>query len=234
MRDSFPGIRKRRVTALFLWMGYPLSVARILSMLTTTNGAKEGREWERVLPQGAPTSPAIANALAFRMDCRLAGVARRFGATYSRYADDITFSGDEGMKRGLRRMIPLVEAIIHGCGFQLNRGKRRIQRRGRRQVVTGLVVNAARPSTGRDEFDALKALLHNARRAGSLESQDREGRKDFAAHVRGRIEWVRASNPGKGEKLLRMYRAVAGGPGAGPGPESGAAVPDLPDLPPPD
>ncbi|MDK2972330.1 MAG: RNA-directed polymerase [Candidatus Sumerlaeota bacterium] len=212
LRDFFPSISQRRTASFFRWLGYPASVARILSLLTTTCTGTPGVRATRHLPQGAPTSPALANAMAFRLDVRLAGLARRFGATYTRYADDLAFSGDEDFKRGLSRFIPLVEKIVRSEGFRIHPGKRRFMRRGRRQCLTGLNVNE-RLSVGRTEIDALKAILHNAGKAGSLESQNRDGRADFAAHVRGRIAWVERFHPARGAKLRAAFAALHQHPG---------------------
>lgn len=204
LRDFFPSIRRRRVAAFFQWLGYHPKVARILSFLCTAKVDWTGF----VLPQGAPTSPALANAICYRMDCRLAGLARRFGAAYTRYADDMTFSGDETFKRGLSRFIPRAEKIIHSEGFHLHHGKRRFMRRGDRQRVTGLVVNQ-KLSVPRDEYDRLKAILHNAAKSGGLESQNREKVEDFAAHLRGRIAWIGRFHPERAAKLRAKLDALA-------------------------
>jgi len=204
LRNFFPSIRRRRVDAFFQWLGYNPKVARILSLLCTVRGSFG----YRALPQGAPTSPAIANALCHRLDCRLAGLARRFEAQYTRYADDITFSGDAIFKRGLSRFVPLAETIIHGEEFHLHRGKRRFMRSGRTQRVTGLIVNQ-KVSLGREEFDLIKAILHNARKAGSLESQNLEKHPNFRAHLIGRIGWIGRFHPERAARLRAQLDQLA-------------------------
>lgn len=205
--DYFPSIDRGRVTAMFTWLGYPLSVARVLSLLCTARGPDIARPWRRVLPQGAPTSPAIANIVCFRLDARLSGVARQFGGHYSRYADDLAFSGGNRMKNGLPRMIPLVERILGEEGFRARASKRRFMRRGRRQQLTGLTVNTT-VGLGRGEYDRLRAILHQAKATGSLESQNRHGHRNYAAHIRSRIDRVRRYHPGKGDKLLAAWQAL--------------------------
>ncbi|MEM3342171.1 MAG: reverse transcriptase family protein, partial [Thermoplasmata archaeon] len=128
IEDFFPTITTKRVYGLFYSMGFTPPEAHFLSSITTFEGK---------LPQGAPTSPAIANLVCRRLDRRLAGLASKAGASYTRYADDITFSGSSE----IRRIIPLAERIIKEEGFNINKKKIRILRKGRRQEVTGLTVN---------------------------------------------------------------------------------------------
>src|SRR5207249_1367718 len=94
---------------------------------------------QRVLPQGACTSPAITNALCRRLDRRLAGLGRKHGFTYTRYADDLTFSGDNGKAVG--KLLRSVRGIVELEGFHEHPRKTKVMRRGRRQEVTGLTVN---------------------------------------------------------------------------------------------
>src|SRR6185295_2476433 len=93
------------------------------------------------LPQGAPTSPAIANLCAFGLDVRLAAAARAVGAAYSRYADDLVFSGDADFARRARGFEAFVASVAQDEGFAVNFRKTRIMRQSERQRVAGLVVN---------------------------------------------------------------------------------------------
>lgn len=226
LQDFFPSISKPRVGAFFRWLGYPASVSHVLALLCTTTLPNN---WPpnamRTIPQGAPTSPALSNAVCFRLDCRLAGLAKKFGASYSRYADDLAFSGDFEFKRGLSRFVPLARTILREEGFRVKAAKTRFMRSGKRQFLTGLNVNH-RPSLGRAEYDVLKAILTNAERAGSLESQNRDKREHFADHVRGRVAWYRRFHPGRGDKLLARLNALEGrADGGHSGPASPAAPP---------
>jgi retron-type reverse transcriptase len=164
----------------------------------------------RHTPQGAPTSPHISNLVCWSLDRRLSGLAKRFGARYTRYADDMAFSGGEDFKRGLARFIPLLRRIVAAEGFQLHEGKLRVLRAGQRQQVTGLVANVT-PQPPRAEYDAVKAILHNARKGGGFYAQNRTGERDFLAHVRGRIAWIEQHNPRRGATLNRMLREVVAG-----------------------
>ncbi len=128
----FPSVSFERVYGLFRTMGYPPVVARHLGGLTTAitppsfltrrDIAARDTLSRRHLPQGAPTSPALANLAAYHLDCRLSGLARSLNAAYTRYADDLTFSGDNHIRATIRAAVP---KIVQDCGFALNPTKTR-------------------------------------------------------------------------------------------------------------
>jgi hypothetical protein len=158
------------------------------------------------LPQGAPTSPALANLSAYRLDCRLAGLARATGSRYTRYADDLIFSGDEVFERQARRIQVQVCQIAMQEGFEVNTRKSRFMRQGVRQQLAGIVLNT-HANYPRDEFDRLKAILHNSIRRGP-DGQNREARADFRAHLAGRISYVAMLNPARGRRLRSLFDQV--------------------------
>ncbi len=226
LRDFFASILAARVESIFLTAGYPEEAARYLAGLCTNRapfevlrkvrmpGAGESiasrhlRELygRRHLPQGAPTSPALANLCAFRMDARLSGLARAAGANYTRYADDLVFSGDPSFARGVAKFAPHVAGIVLAEGFSVNHHKTRVMRAGARQQVAGVVVNQ-RPNISRASFDELKAILHNCVRHGP-ESQNRQGVEDFRAHLAGRIAHVAMLHPERGLRLREEFHRV--------------------------
>jgi RNA-directed DNA polymerase len=144
----------------------------------------------RHLVQGAPTSPALANLVAWRLDRRLTGLAAKYGFSYTRYADDLTFSGDDAAVVG--RLITNVKRIVADERFILNDAKTHVARRARRQVVTGLVVND-QVGTPRQLRRRLRAILHNAQR----------GAQPLPAYssIRGLVAFVNAVNPGHAAPL---------------------------------
>ena len=150
------------------------------------------------LPQGAPTSPALANLAAHRLDARLSGLVQAWDGSYTRYADDLALSGDWGGD-GSTRLLALVAQVVVEEGFRLNPRKTAVLRHGGRQVLGGLVVNQS-PHVGRREVDRLRAVLHNCVRTGPGE-QNRDGHPDFRAHLRGRVAWVAQHDPARGERL---------------------------------
>jgi hypothetical protein len=219
LRDFFPSIRASRVHALFRRLGYPLAVARLLTGLCTH--AVAPGQWPDLaasdpaarrlfavphLPQGAPTSPALANLCAWRLDARLAGLAACAGAAYTRYADDLAFSGGRDFERSARRFQVQVMRIALEEGFEVNARKTRFMRPGVRQQLCGVVLNA-RPNVRRDDYDRLKAILHHCITHGP-HTQNRDGVPDFRAHLLGRIAWVERLNPRRGAKLRAWFERI--------------------------
>ena len=218
LADFFPSIGWRRARAAFERAGYSPSVATVLALLCTEAPRRvvtfEGRALHvatgpRGLPQGARTSPGLANQVARGLDARLAGLARALGATYTRYADDLTFSGGPDLGPRVGALLTSVRRIAAGEGFAVNEAKTRVHRPNAAQVVTGLVVND-RPGVARDEVRRLRALLHRARAEG-LDAQNRAGHPDFRAHLRGRIAFIAMARPDVGARLLDAFRAVEAG-----------------------
>jgi RNA-directed DNA polymerase len=224
LQDFFPSFAGARIQAFFRTAGYPEMVADRLGGLVKT--ATPGSVWKGFgsgieasvlhevralyarphLPQGAPTSPALANVCAYRMDCRLSGLARRVGASYTRYADDLAFSGDAVFARQARGIAAEIAAIAMDEGFTVNHRKTRVMGRGVRQSLAGLVANE-RVNVARDEYDLLKAILHNCVRFGA-ESQNREGHASFRMHLLGRVGFVESIHPEKGARLRRLFEQI--------------------------
>jgi hypothetical protein len=133
-------------------------------------------------------------------------LARSVGAAYTRYADDLIFSGDERLERCLRRFHVNVCRIALEEGFEVHTRKSRFMRQGVRQQVAGVVLNA-RPNLRRDEFDRLKAILTNCRRHGP-EGQNRDGRADFRAYLAGKIAYFAMIHPERGRRLRALFDRI--------------------------
>lgn len=135
IKDFFGSIRDYYVIDVFLNIGYPQNIAEIFAELCCLRG---------VLPQGAPTSPAISNIFVYEMDQKLAELARQYGLTYTRYADDLTFSGDVIEPETL---IPRMKEIVYEAELELNEKKTRHIKEGRRKIITGISVSSGRKLT---------------------------------------------------------------------------------------
>jgi len=222
IENFFTTVPARRVHAVFRSIGYPAAVARALTGLVTTTtpdsvlAHPRGKERpsphalqlhrRQHLAQGAPTSPALSNLCAWRLDCRLSGLAKRYEARYTRYADDMTFSGDAGLRSRAKFLLHAVQAIIEDEGFRLHPAKTHIATRSQRQQVTGIVVNE-HLNVSRVTYDLLKATLHNAVKNG-WQSENRHHHPAFKAHLDGRITWVENLNPHRGAKLRRLFDRI--------------------------
>lgn len=222
----FTSVTAARVRAIFRAMGYPEGVAWGLACLCTTRCTRTAwrslpraddrahrsllAQWpmyrERHLPQGAPTSPMLANLAAYGLDVRLDAAAQALGARYSRYADDLVFSGDEGFARRVDRFAVLVGAVALDEGFSVRWQKTRVMRRGAQQRVLGLVVNA-RARVPRAAYDALRATLYNCVRRGPA-AENREAHADFKAHLAGRIGWVAGDDPRRRAVLDALFARI--------------------------
>ena len=229
LRDFFTQVHTTRVRALWRALGHSRAMAELLTGLTTTRTPSAVRErlldavptvpsaavagalaQRRAraqalarghLPQGAPTSPAIANLCAFGLDVRLAALAQRFGARYSRYADDLVISGNEDLRRQWPNLRAWVSAIVRDEGFALNADKTRLMTASQRQHVTGLVLNT-RPNLPRAQFDVLKAQLHRLAKQAGVPLQERP-------RLMGQLQWARQwLVPTRAAKLQALFDAI--------------------------
>lgn len=213
LRNCFSSIGIARVRAIFAAVGYE-TTARVLAELCTTTTPVADLRGDvdhrlasllrlRHLPQGAPTSPSLANLVMRSMDRRIWGYAVRHGLRYSRYGDDLAISGDQ---MDPDQVLWVVLRIIADEGFTVHPDKTTIMYAHQRQRLAGLVVND-QPRVARRDYDNLRALLHNAVRSGA-QAQNRSGHPDFRAHVQGKIAWIGATSPRRRATLLALAAQV--------------------------
>ncbi|MFH1732716.1 MAG: reverse transcriptase family protein [Planctomycetota bacterium] len=153
LKDFFPATGAKRVRTFFRKIGWDREAADVLVRLCTHGGG---------LPAGAPTSPRLSNLVNHRMDARLAGLASKLDAAYTRYADDMTFSFKIDDRKAIHAVIGMTKHIVGELGYKLHQDRKlQIRRRHERQLVTGLVVNE-RPALPRKIRRWLRAVEHNA------------------------------------------------------------------------
>ncbi len=215
LKDFFPSITFPRVMGLFRAVGYSPAVATIFALLSTESPRRTvdyaGTVYHvatgpRALPQGACTSPALSNLVARRLDARLAGLADKLGWTYTRYADDATFSASGEPAGRVGYLLARIRHITADEGFSVNEKKTRVLRRNTAQTVTGIVVNE-RPGVPRKLVRRLRAILHHAKTEG-LAAQNREGHPHFESWVRGMVAYVSMVNPQQGRPLQQALTAL--------------------------
>ena len=177
VKDFFPTIPLSRVRQIFAECGYSRSVSELLARLCTLDNC---------LPQGSPSSPALSNLVCRRLDARLLGYCRKVGVRYTRYADDLTFSGS--FERG--KLIRAVYTILKECGFEPNLTKTNEMHRGKQQRVTGIVVNEYLhiPRTMRRE---LRQVVYYIGKYGLDDHvrSIREERRNYLQHIVGQLQF---------------------------------------------
>jgi hypothetical protein len=190
-------------------------VATLCALLATESPRDvmqfRGKTWfvatgPRALPQGAPSSPAITNAICLRLDRRMSGLARKLGFAYSRYADDLAFSW-----RGPKQQAPIgqllagARTILASEGFALHDKKTAVLTKGMRQKITGLVVNDApgRPPARvpREVRRRLRAALHNR-------AHGKSGPESMAS-LAGMAAFVAMTDPVQGRRFLDEVSAIS-------------------------
>jgi hypothetical protein len=229
IKDFFPTVTLPRVKGVFRKAGYREEVATLLALLCTESPREvvqlEGKTYyvalgPRCLPQGAPTSPALTNTLGLRLDRRLAGLARKLGWRYTRYADDLTFSlpaGHGGPPR-VGTLLGSIRRIVEGEGFRVHPDKTAVARSGGRQRITGLVVNGdGPPRVPRDFKRRLRAAIHNRLRG----KPSPEG--ESLSTLLGWAAYVHMTDPAVGEKHLIELARLDGPGGVGQAMPNGEA-----------
>lgn len=201
IKDFFPSILQKRGIAIFLRMGYAPNVAYYLSRLCFYRGR---------LPQGAATSPSLSNIVARRLDARLRGLADRFALKYTRYADDMTFSG----RRISGDFIGFASEILASEGFQTNAKKTRISGPKSKKIVTGISISSGKARLPRDSVRYIKQQAYYLLKFGYFESSQRMGTWDpiFLDRLVGKIGfWLQIEPENKTaiklNDAVRRYRA---------------------------
>jgi len=212
IEDFFPSVTFGRVKGVFRNAGYREQVATLLALLCTEPPREvvehDGKKFyvalgPRCLPQGAPTSPGITNALCLRLDRRMAGLAAKAGWRYSRYADDLTFSFPTRAKQKhqVARMLGAVHAIVTEEGFTIHERKTHIMRQGGQQKVTGLIVNGTgEPRVPRELKRQVRAAIHNLQSGKGLI----EG--DFPERIIGYASYIHMTDPKLGGAMLAALK----------------------------
>lgn len=163
LKDFFPTITRQQVADCLTAepFGFSSLAAKLVSGLATVRTKNN----EEVLAQGFATSPTLSNFICREMDKEIASIATAQGITFTRYADDLTFSADTDILRSQGELVQQVKAIVERYGFRLNEEKTHLQRRGRRQEVTGLMVTE-KVNVSRRYVREIRSLLYIWERYG--------------------------------------------------------------------
>lgn len=183
VKNFFPSIPFYKIKELFKEMGYTNDVSLLLSNMCCL---------ENCLPQGAPTSPALSNIVCLNLDKKLSTLAINHKLRFTRYADDITFSGKELP----HKLINKIKSILLSENLIINKEKTRIQRRNNRQEVTGIVVNE-KLQVPRSMRHKLRQEIYYIKKYGVNSHLGRinETRKNYINHLMGIANYILFINP---------------------------------------
>jgi len=193
IKDFFPSVDIKRVTEIFLCVGYTQKTASFLAELCTYEGK---------LPQGAPTSPMLANLAVKELDIAIDDYCKKRNFKYSRYADDITISGSQKLAMYKQKIIGIVESN----GFAVNEKKTRLHSKSSRQKVTGLVVND-KLSIGRENKKKLRAIVHNILMKGPI-VENRNNDPFFRERIFGYLGYANTIAPEFATPLIESIKNI--------------------------
>jgi RNA-directed DNA polymerase len=210
IKDFFPSIKQMQIFEV-LSRFYPEKEARLYSELVT---------FHSFLPQGAVTSPKIANIVSANTFApELCSYFQQLGGVYTQYADDITVSFESMLSlRDVANHTKTVADVLSMHRFRLNRKKTKAMAYTKRQYVLGAVVNA-KVNLPREGRDRLKAAVHGVSVRGVAAEAERfnMSEEQFLSSLRGRLNWYKQLNPERGGKLYEQFRSITGARNDGSG-----------------
>lgn len=198
LENFFPTIKIHSIYTIFKKLGYEKEICTLLSKLCTYNNQ---------LPQGAPTSPYLSNIVLKKLDNRLKKFSQKMDINYSRYADDLTFSGNK-ISKATRKFI---KEIIESEGFKINLSKERIAFRNNRQEVTGLIVSGNKLSVPRGKERYLRQQIYFCKTKGVFDNllfQEKEEVSNYREHLYGLAQFIKMVDQEKGNNFLKKLDSI--------------------------
>lgn len=210
LKDFFRTVTEDRVFGIFRMLGYNKAVAIDLSKACCIDIPEEDTEKKLkyplgCLPQGAPSSPALSNLSAVKMDYRLIAYAKSKNLDYTRYADDITLSGKVSDKPSLWA----IKQMVKDDGFMLNILKTKYVHRSNQQIVTGLTVNE-RLSIPKRDRKQIHTHLHNCINFGPYHHLGRMKihKRNYREWLLGNIVYIQMIHPKEGRLLREKFDLI--------------------------
>ncbi len=211
LENFFPTITFERVRGLYQSFGYSGYISSLLAMVCTycermpleiKGEIKYIKTSDRILPQGSPASPMITNIICRSMDKRINGLCKKYGITYTRYADDMSFSytGDTS-NFAIGRFLNSINTIIEAEGFHMKKEKTHILRKNNRQYITGIVINNEEIGVPKKWVKILKASIHNAQK---LKDSGGCVSNHTIQEISGKIAWLKSVNAKRYQKIIRQ------------------------------
>lgn len=194
LKDFFPSIKTNSIEEIFLSLGYSALISNLLAKLCTKNDS---------LPQGAPTSPYLSNLYFFKADKVIAEYCKEKSIRYTRYADDLSFSGDFDEKA----LLGFITKVMSRIDLKINSDKTKLMRPNERQSVTGIVVNQ-KPQVVFHKRNKLRQELYYINKYGIVNHMERKGikKRSYLEHLLGQINFVIQINPNDEE--FKKYKEL--------------------------
>lgn len=200
VKDFFPNIKIEKVELLFEKLGCSNEIAILLSSFVTYDGS---------LPLGFPTSPMVANLIAYELDMRHLELAKQHNLERTRWVDDIVFSG---RIKDIQKAIPQIISIIKKSNFIVNHKKTELLLRKSGPTITGLVINKHKPFVPDIVISKIEEILSFTKEHGVenlLQVYNAEfNNKNPKASINGKITWLSKYNPGDALKLKKLFKEI--------------------------
>lgn len=197
LKDFFPSVKLEKVFRAFYYYGYTISVSYLMARLCTYNNE---------LPQGAPTSPYLSNVVCLKMDKRISELAKKYDASYTRYADDITLSANTDISN----IIPVVEKIVTDEGFSLNNKKTRVLYEYQRQEVTGLLVSGNKVRVDKKYIKKIKQEIYYCKKYGVADHlrHIKCDKRFYKEHMYGKAYFVNMVDAHLGQMIIKELDSI--------------------------
>ena len=178
IKDFFPSIKSEAVEAIFKSLGYSVLISNLLSKLCTKDDS---------LPQGAPTSPYLSNLYFLPADKQIAEYCKEHSIRYTRYADDLTFSGDFDEKK----LLSFVKEVVSKLGLELHPDKIKLMTPNQRQTVTGIVVNE-KPQVVFHTRNKIRQDIYYIKKFGLINHMEHREIKNrnYVEHLLGKVNFI--------------------------------------------
>lgn len=191
LKDFFPSVKSNYVFNIFKSLGYDHTISTILTNICTFQGK---------LPQGSPCSPKLANLACWQLDNRIQGYVGKRGITYTRYADDLTFSGLSPNK--VIKIAKTVDKIIQNEGLLINTDKTHFAGTAKAKKVTGLVINDKSAGIGKKKYHELRAKFCN------LAKPENQEKKDKLYHAVGWLSFLKSVDIVRYKRILHYIATL--------------------------
>jgi len=192
LKDFFSTVSSKRVFNVFKTIGYNSLISTVFTNICT---------YEESLPQGSPCSPVLANLATWTLDLRIQGYVGKRGISYTRYADDLSFSGLK--PSNVVKIIPMIKTIIEEEGFKVNHKKTRVASSARTKMVTGLVVNENSVGIGKQKYKILRAKLHH------LTKPTEQKNEKLLYHISGWLSYLNSVDKARYIKAKEYIRELS-------------------------